>query len=76
MSNCGPGVIWSAMPIEMIMQGTEPEAAPWVEIQIGSGVVLVEPGGDGTGTVVRLISTNPRDYLDPRFQPGTRLRIS
>ena len=29
---------------------------------------------DGVFTVSRVISTNPRDYLDPRFAPGSTLR--
>jgi hypothetical protein len=32
---------------------------------------LARRAPDGTTTVERLFSTDPRDYLDPRFQPGT-----
>lgn len=32
--------------------------------------MLVEPAGMGCGKVRRILSTNPQDFLDPRWQPG------
>jgi hypothetical protein len=34
---------------------------------------LARLGPRGERRLERLFSTNPRDYLDPRFQPGTLL---
>ena len=43
-------------------------------VTIGGVTLLVEPDGFGRGTINRVISTNPEDYLDPRWQPGARVR--
>lgn len=75
MTDCGPGIIWSAMPLELVLDGLEPAPPPRIELGLAGGVLVVEPQGDGTATVVRLISTDPGDYLDPRFQPGARVRM-
>lgn len=75
MIDCGPGIIWSAMPMELVVEGMTPPPPPTMEMAIEGGVLVVEPLHDGTATVVRLISSDPTDYLDSRFQPGARLRI-
>ncbi|KUK10370.1 MAG: Uncharacterized protein XD50_1341 [Clostridia bacterium 41_269] len=41
------------------------------EIKMGEASLVVEDQGDGTVKVVRLISSNPQDYLDDKFKPGT-----
>lgn len=63
---CGPGVIWSVLPPAGLPAGG---TGMLTERWSGGRLVLT----DGTGTVVRLISGNPQDYLDPRFQPGAPL---
>lgn len=40
------------------------------EVTLGQRRLLLERGSDGAHRVARLISTDPRDYLDPRWQPG------
>lgn len=63
--DCGPGILWTVMPLELVMQaGTEAPAltAVWQ----GDRLVMLRPDG----TVERLHSTNPYDYLNPALQPG------
>lgn len=74
MNNAGPGILWSVMPIELVIDGMAPALPARVEMSVEGRVLEVEPGSDGMATVVRLVSTDPRDYLDPRFQPGARIR--
>jgi hypothetical protein len=62
------------MPFELVVEGLTPPLPPVQEMAVEGGLLLVEPQQDGTATVVRLISGDPRDYLDPRFQPGARIR--
>ncbi|HHW11023.1 MAG TPA: hypothetical protein GXX29_13745 [Firmicutes bacterium] len=40
-------------------------------IDIGGLKMQVEQGSAGWGRIVRLFSTNPNDYLNPRFAPGS-----
>lgn len=72
---CGPSILWSVMPMELVMEGMAPAFPPRAEMQLDGRVLEVEPGNDGTALLVRLVSTNPQDYLDPRFQPGARIRL-
>jgi hypothetical protein len=70
----GPGVLWTAMPLELVTAGLT--AAPdWVEHRIEGRLVLVAPAGDGTGRIERLLSTAPDDYLNPRFAPGSVVHL-
>lgn len=75
MSECSPGILWSVMPLELVLEGLAPEMPPRAEMAVANGVLVVEPQTDGSGTVVRLISSDPKDYLDPRYQPGSRIRM-
>ncbi len=75
MMDCGPGIIWSAMPVELIVEGMGPESPAITELIVDGRVLQVSPLGDGTATLVRLISGDPTDYLDPRFQPGNRIAL-
>lgn len=75
MSEAGPGILWSVMPIELVLEGLAPTYPPRAEMVVDGRVLEVEPGSDGTATVVRLLSSDPRDYLNPRFQPGACVRM-
>lgn len=70
MHNTGPGILWTAMPMELVTQGLVPEAEACVECAVEGRLLLVTPGAHGTGVVQRLISSDPQDYMDPRWQPG------
>jgi hypothetical protein len=72
----GPGILWTAMPIELVVAGLEPALQTPMEMAVEGRLVQVLPSGDGTGTVQRLLSTNPADYLDPRWQPGRVVPLS
>jgi hypothetical protein len=37
---------------------------------VGGRPCLVRTGPDGCARIERLMSTDPADFLDPRFQPG------
>ena len=76
MTDIGPGLLWTAMPMELVVEGLVPQATACVELQVEGRLLQVLPGGSGVGTVQRLISTNPEDYLDPRWQPGASIPLS
>lgn len=73
----GFGLIWTAMPIELVAEGllpADPAPAP-VEIRVEDRLLQVQPGADGSATICRLISPDPQDYLDPRWQPGASVNM-
>lgn len=75
MSEAGPGILWSVMPIELVLEGLAPAMPARAEMMLDGRLLEVEPATDGSAMVVRLISPCPGDYLDPRFQPGARVRM-
>lgn len=63
--DCGPGILWTVMPMELVMQAGD-GAPAFTAVRRGDRLVMLRPDG----TVERLLSTNPLDYLDPALQPG------
>ncbi|WP_126426506.1 YlzJ-like family protein [Brevibacillus marinus] len=70
-------IIHSVVPLELIFENYEQTSKQKLrEITLGKGVTMVvAESGPYEGTVVRLISPNPQDYLDPRFAPGQKIRF-
>mgnify|MGYP000150041576 CR=1 FL=1 len=75
MTDSGPVVLWSVMPLELVLEGLFPAEAALRDVVVEGRLLQVVPGQDGFGTVVRLVSGRAHDYLDPRFQPGTRVPL-
>jgi hypothetical protein len=53
------------------MEGSESYQPTYQEMRWKSGMLLVEETGQNMARVVRLISTNPTDFLDPTVAPGS-----
>lgn len=65
-------VLYTIIPVEDIFRGVNDAPTPTLWSYRGR-LVYVEEDQFGSGRVVRLVSTDPRDFLDPEFAPGTRL---
>lgn len=64
-------MFWTIMPLEIVFEGSD---LPPLYVEIpwrNGGSLMVEEIGHNQARVVRLISTNPSDYLDPAVQPGS-----
>lgn len=63
---------WTLLPEELIFDSLDSsQAVPPIHETIVDGIpLLVQQDGDGF-RVVRLLSTDPAHFLDPRFQPGS-----
>lgn len=68
-------ILHTVVPLELVLQNFEQMRNQKLrEIHLRQGVtMLVEESGPYEGTIVRLISPNPQDYLDPRFAPGQKI---
>jgi len=64
-------ILWTPMPLELVLEGLE-DMRPGECSQISHGGVsmLVEKTGDGRNKIVRLLSTDPADYLNQDYCPG------
>ncbi len=65
-------ILYTIVPVEAVLEGNdsfEPvyDELPWKD----GGTLLVEQCGLKKARIVRLLSSNPADYLDPAVQPGS-----
>lgn len=66
-------ILYTPMSPEQVWEGHDKMPPAPVEMVIGGRQLLVQTDNHREGTIVRLISTDPADFLDPRFQPGNRV---
>ncbi|MCR3922681.1 MAG: YlzJ-like family protein [Firmicutes bacterium] len=69
-------MLWTIMPHEVVMEGNDTFTPTYTEIQRKGCTLIVEPLDMSTAKVIRIISTNPRSYLDPEFQPGSIIALT
>lgn len=68
-------LIYSPIPLDQIFPDNV-NNTEYQELDIGDGrKVLVERVNENQSKIVRLISTNCNDFLDPRYQPGTLINL-
>ena len=64
--------LWSIVPEEIVLGSVTPPPA-YEEIECSGMKCLVEKTGPTQCRVVRLLTTDPSEYLRTEFQPGTIL---
>ncbi|MHB1420632.1 MAG: YlzJ-like family protein [Bacillota bacterium] len=63
-------ILYTTLPEEVVLEGME-QQRNWVETEYEGITMQVEPLNFGEARVVRIYSTDPQDYLNPRYQPGS-----
>jgi hypothetical protein len=65
------------MQLELVLAGMEGYNNPSQqrEVSYNGSTLVVEDSAMGNSRVVRLISTNPYDYLKPEFAPGNEIKL-
>ncbi|GAK02000.1 hypothetical protein JCM19037_200 [Geomicrobium sp. JCM 19037] len=61
-------IIYTPLSMDEVFPQTEGIDCHYVETD--NGVVMLEKSGDGQWVVGRLLSTEPNDFLQPKYQPG------
>jgi len=71
-------LLYTMMPLEVIFgtEAEEKETLTELELNIGEVRLLVQPLSGGRAVINRIISTNPNDYLNPTWQPGSIINSS
>ncbi|HWJ02625.1 MAG TPA: YlzJ-like family protein [Verrucomicrobiae bacterium] len=64
-------IFWTPLEPQQVFQGLEAQVPNTVEIEFQGLMLQVEPLGDGKGKIVRLISSDPGQYLRPELAPGS-----
>lgn len=62
-------VLYTSMPIEMVIEGID-KKYEFKEIEIDGVKLIIEPISMNQGKIVQLLSSNPQDFLNPNFSPG------
>ncbi|GAK01551.1 YlzJ-like family protein [Geomicrobium sp. JCM 19055] len=62
-------ILYTPLAYEEIFPNEEGTESCYVETE--TGVVMLEKNIEGEWVVGKLISPNPSDYLDPKYEPGT-----
>jgi hypothetical protein len=63
-------MIHTIAPLDMVLEGMDKMEATSVDIVLNGITMQVQPVNATQATIVRLISGNPQDYLNPSYSPG------
>lgn len=63
-------ILYTVMPLELVMETAQSPSQQIVDSTYLGRQVVASVDGSGTRRMVRLLSTDPQDFLDPRFFPG------
>lgn len=62
-------IIYTPMPLEIVLDGVQQNRC-YKEIQVDGVKLQVEELQNGQYRINQLLSTDPSDFLNPKFQPG------
>ncbi|MCY0870429.1 MAG: YlzJ-like family protein [Firmicutes bacterium] len=68
-------ILWTVMDPAVVFADESVEPPKHVTIDMGGAKMVVSPVDLWHVRVERLISPRAQDYLDPRLQPGSLLRL-
>lgn len=67
-------MLYTVVCLEDVLEGIEEEPTLTMEVSLAGLVMEVEPQDDFSAKIVRVISSNPQDYLLENYQPGSIVR--
>ncbi|NLZ93757.1 MAG: hypothetical protein GX922_07085 [Firmicutes bacterium] len=68
-------MLWTIIPVETVMAGLDNFQPQYKELTWKNKTLLVEPQGMAEAKVIRIISSDPLDYLNPQLQPGQIIKL-
>ncbi|WP_078391450.1 YlzJ-like family protein [Shouchella patagoniensis] len=66
-------ILYTSVPYEHVFPTEQNQFDAQKTIPCQAGQLIVEQEGEGAYRIVRLISSNPHDFLKPEYAPGTLL---
>ena len=67
-------ILYTTIPLEEIFKEKE-KKEEYIQIPYGRGIIEVELISASRAKIVRLISHDLNDYLQPQLQPGTEIKL-
>lgn len=68
-------ILWTVMPIELVLAQQDNVSNPYEEIEYAGTKMMVERMPSNQCRIVRILSSNPMDFLRSDIQPGTILNF-
>lgn len=68
--------LYTIVPIEDVLEGFDEDNRKVMIIQRGRLTMEVEPFKGLTGRIVRVVSSDPADFLDEQWQPGNLVGLT
>ncbi|NPV42941.1 MAG: hypothetical protein HPY70_02995 [Firmicutes bacterium] len=68
-------IYYAAIPIELVFENIENNYPNFQEIDCNGVKLIVEPFKFNSWKIVRIISSNPYDYMNPLYQPGNIINL-
>lgn len=65
-------ILYTPVPVDYLLSLSGKERN-FKEIPYGDATIVAEVMEEGTHQVVRVISSNPDDYMNPELQPGCQI---
>lgn len=63
--------LYTIIPMETVLAGMDKvEQEEYVEVSINGVTMQIKPINAQQASIVRLLSGNPQDYLNPQYAPG------
>lgn len=68
-------ILYTPSHLELVVEGMDEMKAPQTRVvEIGGVPLVLEDIRPGEGKIVRLLSTDPKDYLRTDLYPGTVIK--
>ncbi|HHW56604.1 MAG TPA: hypothetical protein GXX15_02825 [Clostridia bacterium] len=68
-------MLYTIIPYELIFEKREDIPTNFIELKMGNKQLVVEKLSNGNYIIQRMYSTNPFDYLDINYSPGSIISI-
>ncbi len=68
-------IMYTSMPLELVYEGFDDFRPQYEEIEYNGVHMVIEPTGKNQARIVRLLSPDPQDYLNPDYFPGTLIHF-
>lgn len=67
-------ILYTPLPLEQVLEGMD-KKYNYKEIDVEGVKLLIEPIDIDQGKIVRVISSNPQDFLKPNLSPGSIIKF-
>ncbi|AAM24602.1 MAG: hypothetical protein XD49_1963 [Caldanaerobacter subterraneus] len=68
-------MLYTIIPYELIFEKREDVPVSYIELKMGNKQLLVERVSEGKYLIRQMYSTNPFDYLDKNYSPGSIITL-